>query len=409
MHKKLLKYSPALSLLLLTSLHAADCPPDMPAPCYSPPEPECDMCLGPTNVASSACVRPYTCNGDWSIHVAGFYWNAHEDGLDYVLESQVDFPFSSSKTLWSLLHPTQTTTTLVDSNFIAPFSHFGQPRSNWNFGFKLGANYNSLCDCWDFEILWTSFKTSTHRSDDSDETSLLPLWSDFGWAGGGPLVASGVDAEWKLNLNLIDIEMGREFWNSRKLTLRPYVGVRVAFINQKFDMDFRGGSWDSFAAQPTLVGELDMKNNFKGAGIRTGLDSVWNITSGWGFYGNFAASLIYGLFSVKADEMLRQPIAPFGTTPVMETKESFRAVRSIVDLALGVQWQTMFCNCRYALFVNLGYEQHLFFNQNQMWKVNRLVDTDSAVFPTNLGENSFVRSRGDLDTQGVTLSFRFEF
>lgn len=378
---------------------ADDCPPDMPAPCYSAPEPDCDMCLGPENVASNAAVRPYTCNGDWSITVAGFYWNAHEDGLVYAVSSNVPSPFVTAGSVPNLNN-------IIDGEYL-------NPHSKWNFGFKIGLGYNSVCDGWDFGILWTWFRGTASRSDDietNENQSLIPLWSSFNASRGNTLFAQAIDSKWNLKLNLIDFELGREFWNSRKVTLRPFVGVRIAFLDQHYGLQFRGGAWSQDTSnQPSLAGFTDMKNDFKGAGLRAGLNSTWNFTSGWGLYGSLAADLVYGRFSVVADEDIRLTTGTFGSTDILESSDSFRAVRGMLDLDLGVQWATMFCNCRYGFTARLGYEQHLFFNQNQMWRVVRISGTTSNSLPNNTGENLIAQSRGDLDTQGWTLSVRFDF
>ncbi|NGX59823.1 MAG: hypothetical protein KR126chlam3_00980, partial [Chlamydiae bacterium] len=50
----------------------------------------------------------------------------------------------------------------------------------------------------------------------------------------------------------------------------------------------------------------------------------------------------------------------------------------------------------------------LFFHQNQLWRINRIGDTE-ATFPNNTGENVFFQRRGTLDTQGWTLKVQFQF
>ncbi|NGX46193.1 MAG: hypothetical protein K940chlam2_01379 [Chlamydiae bacterium] len=47
----------------------------------------------------------------------------------------------------------------------------------------------------------------------------------------------------------------------------------------------------------------------------------------------------------------------------------------------------------------------MFFDQNQLWRVNRINPDQS--FTSN--ENVYYQRRGDLDTQGWTLTLQFEF
>jgi len=213
---------------------------------------------------------------------------------------------------------------------------------------------------------------------------------------------------------LIDIELGRNFWTSKYLAIRPFVGVRVAHIDQSFEIQHKGGSWSSRAntpAQAAFNNEVDIDNDFKGVGLRAGLNSTWNLGCGWAIYGDLAASIVYGRFSISHDEDNRLATSPHDKTKVAEFDYSFRASRAILDLGLGLQWSTMFCDCQYGLTVALGWEHHLFFDQNQMWRVVRIGDTDAGFTDgtNNTGENVYHQRRGDLDTQGWTLKVAFGF
>jgi hypothetical protein len=207
--------------------------------------------------------------------------------------------------------------------------------------------------------------------------------------------------------------MGKEYWTSKYLSFRPFIGLRIAYINQDFEIKHKGGSWsDNFSAAPQgpFNNVVDLDNDFHGVGIRSGFNTVWNLGCGWAIYGDLAASILYGRFTVDHDETNRKAVAAHDKTVILETKESFRASRAIVDLGLGIQWSTMFCDCQYGFTVALGWEQHLFFHQNQMWRVNRIWDfTDDGQPPNNSGENVFFQRRGTLDTHGVTLKLQFEF
>lgn len=371
------------------------CAPESGAICY-PDDAPCSYCLGPSNSAVNPAVRPLTCNGDIVITVAGFYWNAHQDGMEYAIDNQIKNPGEEP-----ILQDIQELNNLVDAQYENP--HF-----KWDFGFKIGLGYNSTCDGWDIGVLWTWYrgKASSHIEADSDDNhTFVTLWSAFAPPSGSVTYATDISTYWKLQLNLVDIELGREFWVSRYLTFRPHMGLRIAFLKQDYHIENKGGSWDSISL---LNNEVDLDNDFKGVGIRGGFDTIWNFGRGWALYGNFAAAIIYGKFHVEHDEDNRLAVAPHTKTDILDTKDSFRASRGIVDFAIGIQWSTMFCQCRYALTAMLGWEHHLFFDQNQMWRVVRIGDADSLL-PNNLGENVFHQRRGDLSTQGWTLTLRFEF
>ena len=80
-----------------------------------------------------------------------------------------------------------------------------------------------------------------------------------------------------------------------------------------------------------------------------------------------------------------------------------------VDLGLGVQWSALVCDCKYGLLLALGWEQHTFFHQNQLWRVNRIGGLNAGALLNNSGENVHYQRRGNLSTRGVTLKGKFTF
>ncbi len=402
------------------------CAPSQPAVCYPDDCPPCQRCLGPENFAGNPPVCPKGCNGDFDIIVAAFYWSAHQDGMEYAIDTEV----------------TQPTVLNIENNRVfnqlagAEYKH---PSSKWDWGFKVGLGYCSPCDGWDVQLLWTWFHGRNHNEVDADTTdnhAVLPLWTNFANARGGVLFATDAEIHWKLKLNLIDLELGRDYWVSRYLSIRPFVGLRYASIRQHTSIEYNGGSFagpigTTPGTQNAFNDFVDLQNNYRGAGLRAGLDSEWNFGCGWALWGNLAASIIYGRFSVDHDEIIRiANLSPHSIASVVDANESFRASRAILDMGLGVQWSTMFCSCKYGFTAMLGWESHMFFDQNQMWRVTR-VDSIAqgggpAVVPTvgptddlnlssnppvlNLtGDNVLQQNRGSLDAQGWTLTLRLEY
>ena len=408
--KKTMNSLIALSVLGLSSVASAarnnddKCAP-MPAATCCPDECSCCYCLGPNQV--NPPVRPRTCDGDFAITVAGFYWIAHQDGMEYALENQVESPIADESIAEGIaLEPL--------NNLIN--AEYKTPDFRWDFGFKLGLGYNSACDGWDFGVLWTWYqaRATDHIEAESDDNRvLLPLWSAFASEVGSVVFASDIETHWKAEINLIDLELGREFWTSKYVSLRPHIGLRIAFIEQDYDIEHKGGSWtelvNSFNRE-SFNNKVDLDNDFKGVGLRAGLDSVWNLGCGFGIYGNFAAAIVYGRFSFDHDEDNRRATVNHDKTTILETDNSFRAGRAMLDMALGLQWTALFCDCQWAFTAMLGWEQHLFFHQNQLWRVMRLGDFRTSLpLPNNVGQNIFHERRGNLDTQGWTLTFKFEF
>ncbi len=387
-----MKYSAFIPLTLSAAAlsgAAQECAPKPQAQCNA--DACCRMhCLGPKKYGVNAPVNPLTCNGDFEITLTGFYWKAEQEGLEYAIETQT------------------INTDEERHNLIA--ADFKNPKFQWDFGFKLGLGYNTTCDGWDIGVIWTRYTgsaSSHNKAQRSDNQTLLPIWTDDKRTAldpGESYYAREIETHWKLHLNLIDIALGRKYWNSHRVALRPHIGFRISYLDQDFEIEHLGGIQSVQTPTEKLNNEVKIDNDFKGIGIRTGLDGQWKVGCGFGIYGNFALSLINGHFKVDHDERNREAESPFSKTKILETKDFFRATRLMTDLAFGVQYSTLLCDCQYALSTSLGWEQHLFLDFNQMWRV--IPQQGSSSSDDN---NIYHQRRGDLSTQGWTLTFVFDF
>lgn len=371
------------------------CKIEIPAPCYSQDNHSCNVCFGPENVAGSPAISPFTCDGDYLFTISSFYWNAHEDGLGFAIENN---SFSN-----------QEANALVHASIINP--HF-----KWDVGWKLGFGYTSARDGWDFGLLWTSYDGKARANPEADPEDfdvLLPLLSDFVPLKNdiAPILeANKINARWKLELNMVDAEVGREFWNSKYLILRPHAGLRFLFVDQEYKLRHRGQSWGASVNNGPLNDFISMNNYFHGVGVRAGMDTEWLFSSGWSVLANASYGIIYGRFKVGQREHVRVATSADERTKILGTEENFHATKATTDIALGVQYSTMLNDCKYLFTIGLAWENHLFFNQNQLWKVSRIdTATGTGSLPNNNGENLFSKTRGDLSTQGWTLTAHIDF
>ena len=89
--------------------------------------------------------------------------------------------------------------------------------------------------------------------------------------------------------------------------------------------------------------------------------------------------LFMGRFNVDHDEWNRLATGDHAKSKVLETDENFRASRAMLDMGLGIQWMGMVCDCKYGLEISLGWEQHIFYHQNQLWRVVRIGDEGNGI------------------------------
>ena len=124
-----------------------------------------------------------------------------------------------------------------------------------------------------------------------------------------------------------------------------------------------------------------------------GADTLWGLRAGWSIYGNGAASLVSGSFTVHEKEKLEE-----SDVQRLSLKANTDSVIAIAELALGIQWDKLFSKDRYHFGVKFGWEFNVFFDQNRLI---RFINSDNP--------GAISRSNGDLSFQGLTFGFRFDF
>jgi len=165
---------------------------------------------------------------------------------------------------------------------------------HWNAGFRLGAGYNNLCHCWDLRIFWTHFCTHAHTNLFNQAAPInsppVPLTNFFtpGWGHATPLnigpftYVENSEVHWKMNLDIVDLELGRSFLISSCISLRPTLGIRAAWIHQSLQMT-NTGSERGIAIN---IQDIRLKSDFEGLGLKTGLESEWDLGCGFNLYGS---------------------------------------------------------------------------------------------------------------------------
>jgi hypothetical protein len=336
-----------LILATLSSLYADDLPPSSQG----------KEAVGMVNPSSR-----YQVDNGWNLflNTEFLWWTAKEDGLYYAQSG-----FSGGTTFNGYLQKVK--------------PHF-RP------GFRIGLGGNMEYDDWDIMLNWTWFK-STARG--SSRGSLLTLWGHPQLASppnptNSLSGASSANAQWHLHFNILDLEMGRSFWVGRHFSIRPFLGVRGAWIDQHLDIHYD-------YTTPVSKANLRADSNFEGGGVRAGLDMRFALIGGWSFYSIASASMLYGYYDAFFHEH-------WEGIQVAKTKDGFHNAASTAQLALGVRWDTYVHKDRYHFGLYAGWEQNIWFGINKM-----------NHYMNNLSEGSLEKMNGDLALSGGTFGVRFDF
>ncbi|MGL5627002.1 MAG: Lpg1974 family pore-forming outer membrane protein [Candidatus Rhabdochlamydia sp.] len=307
---------------------------------------------------------PLTRNGwDFQISADALLWQLQEDGLTYAVETVY--------------------------TGIPVGAHSVKQKYNW--GFRIGLDWTLPHDNWDIAASWThlvSNRHGTHTADPSDILIKTQGYVDTNRSRFTPQDAlfdyTIGSSKYHNRLEQISLNLGREFFISRWVTLRPFFGLRADWLRQRLRTSYSG---IAAAPSPSLSQITQQRNKWWGIGIESGLNTQLNFCSGFSLYGNVATAIEYGLQKLSLNE---------SGIGVISFGRSYHICRPILDLQLGLGWDSYFCEDRFHLGLKLGWENHVYFDQSRFLFYNAV----------NYSDNT---SGGSLTYQGWTLHASFDF
>lgn len=330
--------------------------------CFEPREEECGC--GVANISSRTC-------GNWDLFVDAFAWFASEESSAVWIDIINIGDNSSSFTAQDL-------------------------KFNWNVGFRAGAGYNLEYDQWDTQLYWSYFRTKAHQNIELSP-EFIPvidgvlvteeIHPEFFAADLSKIFAQSAKIRWTLLYNMVDWELGRNYWVSRSLSLRPFVGLKGGWINQAILVQYNNLI---IASAPTEISAREyVKNDFWGIGPAGGINSKWKLrhfcTHFPTLFGDFSAATMWGTW--HCSDLYHDTTGEQISVNTRNTALGALMFRGF----LGIGWDVDFNRGRSHFATKLGYEMQLWVNQ------------------LRVATSQLVRLHGDLTLQGVTFNCRFDF
>lgn len=337
----------------------ACCPPGETCPKCAQLWPSCgpDWIITP---GAGPCV-----SRGWDAFVTAefIYWTAREDQLDF-----------------AIFEPIQDGTTLAGRGKVAS--------PDWNFepGFKVGVGLLYEHDGWDLYVNYTWLRVRNTREslrvEDPQTQRITPIGDSASFAGlNQPILFAS--ANWELDFNALDAELGRNFFISRCLKLRPHFGLKGTWQDQNFLVVGR---------DETLESEDVNKLHYWGIGIRAGLDTTWHFNQCFSLVGEVAVTALWENFEVdRKSGFLPQQGGVFIPALLLYVENDFYTLKPILEFFLGLRYETWFCCDSYHISLEGGWELQWWNQQNQF-------------FQLSLGSRC-----GDLNLNGLTIKLRFDF
>lgn len=238
---------------------------------------------------------------------------------------------------------------------------------------KLGY-VNHMCQ-WDTTLNYTYYHNHTQASKNG---TLFPSLLFFGGPLAGITTVTSAQADWHLNFQYVDLDFGRPIWWGCSFALHPHIGIRGAWIDQQGKVAYRGGQILNGAFT------IDLKNNFWGCGIKTGLDGNYQLSPCWSVFSDLSASLLWGHFNVKQIQV-QAGVAQINLS------EEFSQLIPTAQAALGIAWQRKISWWCPLLVLSAAVEGQYWWRQNH---VERFTDSVFAIH---------TKKEQDLSLFGLTL------
>ncbi len=285
------------------------------------------------------------------------------------------------------------------------------PSFSYEPGFKFGIG-GVVCDEWQYRGEYTWVHTNVKGGNQSlpvNETTpagstivssgasvfSLDDWFLQGSSLGQAIAASSIASHWTLNMNLVDLTVGRPYYQGRDLTISPFSGLEIAVISQKLNLSLTepAGQFSGLPYQPI---SSQTSYNSWGIGPTVGFNGSYLLPGHFRLEGNGAFNLLYTTYTTI--EHSEDPASVlFNNGPYTVQYTDYRAVRPNASLELGLGWGQYMQDGDTHIDLSATYEFAVYWAQNMMRKL--LDDTLTGTSPAT----------GDLFTQGLTLTGRFDF
>jgi hypothetical protein len=337
------------------------------------------------------------CYGWYFVAVEALAWKAYENGLPIAIETKDPFyavnPFLSPNYA-SLLRHGKT----KNLNF------------NWDPGFRVAVGRQWSND-WALSLTWLRFFTKAERHLHAssgkqlqpvqlaavDGFGILPSEiSSTAIPSSGPMFSKAA-AHWYAHLNQLDLTLCRPFHVGKWLSLAPYFGLRTTWLQQRLSVNYKNNLVIPFDT-PGDDYDVRKKCSWWGIGPEAGFGIGFDFRGGWSIIGRAAAAIEYGLHKIKEID-IDTTVAKTGADGILvDSNDSYRMAHPIFDLQLALGWDHTFKEGRYKFRLEGGWEQHVYFSQNQL---------PSYYNQTVVGD--FISNQGDLAYQGWRFAVQLDF
>ncbi len=332
--------------------------------------------------------NPKTDGSSWNPFITAdwIYWKAYEEGLGYAYNG------------------VSTPQTPVNPGSASQGKVF-RPKFEWESGFKVGLGNKFAYDGWDLYAQYTWLRSDAEDNEDEDDCCEVEteIAKSMFWLAtirtSEDVVMGEEGAKWNLDsFNILDLELGRHYYISKYLTMRPFAGLKFSWQHQKYKVKYSDilfvGDQDRIPPSTNTIPngsnvELEFKQREFGVGLRVGMNTQWYFCKWLGAYGDFALTTLWNRFKERREvDVDLSDLIEFDSERI---KDKIYDVTGVLEIGLGLFFEWTFHDDDYLFTLAAGWEDQIWWNQNNFIY---LMNNDAP---------------GNLSFQGFTLKAGFAF
>lgn len=275
---------------------------------------------------------------------------------------------------------------------------------SWDIGLKAGLGYKTPHDKWDLYARYTWYETensaSSHKAAPSTLISLNLYFR---------LTSNVAKSHINIDYNNVELELGRSYFISRRLSFRPHIDMKAAWIDINTNVVYTASG---VASPGAAFAGLDIKAKehlkFWGLGPRAGFDTKWYLGYDFHIFGDVAASVLYGYFNT-----IQKNVFPPHTAPAIipegvayKVRDKFHRFVPFVQMFLGLGWERYINDEKQHFGLKLGYEVQYY------WRVNQIHQPEDFLLDSSQNGSigfKFQKQAEDLMFYGITGEIRLDF
>jgi hypothetical protein len=348
-------------------------------------------------------------SSNWSLGAEFIYWKAQVDGLPV------------SRVVNRTEHVNEVcvggeNVEIIDSQNV----HYRNRHLNykWRPGFRLTLGYKQPDCVWDLAAAWTWLYSharakqcinngSCSSSSSSDSTreslSLESVWSSglnlpYSHYSHDDVVGASVCGRSSMNYNTLEFGIGHLYNACDCFVLRPHLDMKVAWINHRISVSLHREVSADFGSQ-SLTGAFSectsVKRKFTGYGPQFGFD----------LFGKATAAILYARPCVNTRSSLHADLQAGEESLVVNGDDCGRHrshhsrnhnghLYYNTAIGVGLGWNSWLCDNSYLASLRLGWEQQIYFDQNNFHRSTSIHGSCD---------------RGNLSLYGLTLAAGLDF